>query len=210
VANFAYSGVVGAIQIRIHFVDPGAGEQDQATEDADSLSRLLGGVHSDYTAENRLRNRIMETRSTVLQQVQQTVSQVDRRLEADSMVIRQGSVEVLVIISTAYAAITSFNDFIDVMYKTTENVRRLFRDVATAVGASRNFVVTGHFTVDPQLQAATATASASDTDVSQVVGTHHVPPPARPGGAGIDLNTALLAVIFVVLVGILGVLGVKL
>lgn len=207
VAEIVYSGVVGAIHIHLQIIDADAGTAQRGPA-PDSLSRLLGATHSDFSEETRLLNALMEQRSNLLEQVRQAVDDVDHRLEADSMVLQRGSVEVFVILSTAYTVITNFNEFIDVVYKTAENVRRVFRDVTAATAGSANFLATGQFKMDPSLQALAIKSEGTPAPVAAMT-------PSQPSAAALrtswaDLNTALLAVIVIVLVGILVVIGLRL
>lgn len=207
VAEIVYSGVVGAIHIHLQIIDADAGTAQRGPA-PDSLSRLLGATHSDFSEETRLLNALMEQRSNLLEQVRQAVDDVDHRLEADSMVLQRGSVEVFVILSTAYTVITNFNEFIDVVYKTAENVRRVFRDVTAATAGSANFLATGQFKMDPSLQALAIKSEGTQAPVATMTASQPSAAALRTSSA--DLNTALLAVIVIVLVGILVVIGLRL
>lgn len=207
VAEIVYSGVVGAIHIHLQIIDADAGTAQRGPA-PDSLSRLLGATHSDFSEETRLLNALMEQRSNLLEQVRQAVDDVDHRLEADSMVLQRGSVEVFVILSTAYTVITNFNEFIDVVYKTAENVRRVFRDVTAATAGSANFLATGQFKMDPSLQALAIKSEGTQAPVATMTASQPSAAALRTSWA--DLNTALLAVIVIVLVGILVVIGLRL
>jgi hypothetical protein len=198
VAELAYAGVVGAIHLRIQVIDPEA-SNGQIGWALSASDRLIGPTHSDYSEETRLLGIVTEQRSQLLERIRQVVREVDGRLEADSMVIQRGSVEIFVILSTAYTVVTNFNEFIDVAYKTAENVRRVFRDLTAATVGTRNFIATGQFKVDPTLQALAVRADGAQP----MPATPSVPQP-QPGtarGAWADMNTVLLAVIVVVLDG---------
>lgn len=206
-AELGYAGVVGAIHIRLQVIDPEASD-GQIVWPLSTSDRLIGPTHSDYSEETRLLGIVREQRSQLLERIRQVVGEVDGRLEADSMVIQRGSVEIFVILSTAYTVVTNFNEFIDVAYKTAENVRRVFRDLAAATVGTRNFIATGQFKVDPTLQALAVRADGAHLTPATASVPQPQPGPAR--GTWADMNTALLAVIVVVLVGILVVLGLRL
>jgi hypothetical protein len=121
------SGEYAIFTIRLTAILPAQGLRQRDTADGDQYEAELLSVLQGSDLIRPLR-----------QQLDQVIkSQLGSDINLDSLHVREGSVELILVATTAYKLVTNFNEVLDNLQKTAERLRQVLRAFTTTIFGSR-------------------------------------------------------------------------
>jgi hypothetical protein len=122
---------------------------------------------------------------------------VGRDFDVDPLIIRPGSIEVLVIITTISAVLANYNEFMERLFKAAEHTRRVVRNAIAAVGAAQEgqYSVLSSVTTGSALESISEGLAAQSQPQSTGIASTLLPAPAASGSVDSSTRIFLWAIL---------------